>query len=128
VRRRFSRAVETLLLAVALAAPALAETLREALAHNGISLEGLAPADLDRAITSFAALNEAPLFAIAYYVDAGDASLPHLLHVCLLERPAGQWRRRTLEYGKLIPGEPDFYTGSVTGITHTRVCPADGLT
>jgi len=70
-------------------------TLRAILVAEAIEPRGLADADLDRRITSFAYENGARSFTIGYYLDTGP-KLPDDLEVRLFDKTRGAWSYKAL--------------------------------
>ncbi len=79
------------LLILAATALSSAQTLGEALKARSIDTTGLSDVRLALRITSFASLDDAEVFAIAYYPDDGSGRLGDSLYVDLLEKRAGRW-------------------------------------
>ena len=73
------------------AGPSPAETLGEVLKGRGVDTAGLDRSRLARRITSFASLDDAEVFAIAYYPDIGSGRLGDSLYVDLLQKRGGRW-------------------------------------
>jgi hypothetical protein len=113
--------------------PGLAETLGEALKGRGIDVTGLDRARLARRITSFASLDDAEVFAIAYYADDGNGRLGDSLCVDLLQKRAFRWVSSELQRD-----EPNgvVFGGSILEVMrsgdflylHTHVNPSAGYT
>lgn len=84
-----------------------ARTLREALAAEGISVEGASLANLDKKITSGATLNDANQFLIAYYLDDGSGLLKAPLYLDRLDRKSKSWTGGALRKGDSHPEATD---------------------
>lgn len=96
-----------------------AGTLREALLKEGVAVTSpQAPADLDRAITSYAVENEADQFAVAYYWLGETDQLPDTFRISVLDKASGAWTHAELPSTTDAYGAP-FGIGSLLQIHHT---------
>lgn len=68
-----------------------AQTLSALLAEHNIPASRIAARDADRQITSFAVLDDADLFMVAYYVDDGSGKLQPPLHVGRYTKRDSRW-------------------------------------
>jgi hypothetical protein len=105
---------------VALVSPAAwsAETLRDALTRNRISVTGRKSDDLKRRIASYATLDEPQVFVIGYYLEDRSRALGETLYVDLYRKGEGVWVTRHFEREATggAEGHPAF-GGSVTRIS-----------
>jgi len=69
----------------------LAATLEEVLKGRGVDTTGLGRERLARRITSFASLDAADVFLIAYYTEEGSGRLADSLHIDLQQKREARW-------------------------------------
>src|SRR4029077_6088429 len=106
-----ARSISTIVLLACVAAlsppPVRAETLRSVISESSPLPDTRALANLDREITSYAILNNAKWFGIAYYLDAGADFLEEPLWIDRYDRLAKEWRFTSLTPQQIHGGPAD---------------------
>ncbi len=118
--RAISIAFLTGLFILATAGPSSAETLGEVLKGRGCDTTGLDRGRLARRITSFASLDDAEVFTIAYYPDDGSGRLGDSLYIDLFNRSQRSWLSREIQRGGPEAEGREIFGGSVLGISRSR--------
>jgi len=105
-------------LALAGASQARTETLKEALAVKHLPIEAAKLANLEKSITSWAELEDANQYVIAYYVDDGSDLINSPLFVDRYDRKSGQWKSLELPEARAKAESVDTECfGSVMSVT-----------
>jgi hypothetical protein len=102
-------------------AQARTETLKETLAAKHLPVEAAKLANLEKSITSWAELDDANQYVIAYYLDDGSGMLNSKLFLDRYDRKSGEWKSGQLPEGPVKVGEnadeTDVCLGSVLSVT-----------
>ena len=113
------------------------DTLRQALSAKKLPIDAAKLVNLDKSIASWAELDDASQYVIAYYVDDGSGLINSPLLLDRYDRKSGEWKSATLQAASAKPGSQeavDACFGAVLSVEasggrlflHTHINPSAG--